>query len=116
MASSSSFERPVFTSASTPRSLKMASAAGESLSAIRTRGIRLLRGFSLEERFGGGKWFGQPRIGMGAVVRHHVEDHVGHDGAGEFGDFARELAPIALRLDDDQRMRRFVAIAEGDLE
>src|SRR5690349_15135363 len=38
---SSSLDRPVFTSASTPRSLKMAIAAGLSLSAMSTRGMDL---------------------------------------------------------------------------
>src|SRR5271170_7825093 len=39
MASSSSLDRPVLTSASTPLDLKMSMAAGESLSAMRTRGV-----------------------------------------------------------------------------
>src|SRR4051812_36434156 len=42
---SSSLERPVFTSASTPRCLKMSMAAGESLSAMSTRGMGFSRSF-----------------------------------------------------------------------
>src|SRR4051812_25575956 len=40
---SSSLERPVFTSAWMPRSLKMATAAGDNLSEIRTLGMNFLQ-------------------------------------------------------------------------
>src|SRR5277367_5508147 len=116
MASSSSFERPVFTSASTPRSLKIASAAGESLSAIRTRGMTLLRGFSLEERGRAGKRRFELRIGTGAVERNDVDDHVGQDGCRQRADFRGKLRPIAFGFDHDERMRRFVAVAEPDFQ
>src|SRR5260221_13436102 len=42
---SSSLERPVFTSVSMPRSLKMATAAGDNLSEIRTLGMNFLQFF-----------------------------------------------------------------------
>src|SRR5712671_4095362 len=42
---SSSLDRPVFTSVSMPRSLKMATAAGDNLSEIRTLGMNLFSNF-----------------------------------------------------------------------
>ena len=46
MARSSAGVRPVFTSTSTPRSRKISTAAGESLSLIRTLGMRIRRHFA----------------------------------------------------------------------
>src|ERR1051325_5437033 len=79
----SSLARPVFTSASTPRSLKMATAAGDNLSAIRTLGMvlrvlwkGLIEGGALiewQDQQQGGGCSG----GIAAVDALHIEQDVG---------------------------------------
>src|ERR1019366_2634367 len=121
ICSSSSLLRPVLTSASTPRALKMSMAAGESWSEMRTRGgigmalMRLRSRVQGEDRNGERGATPPPARGGGEKLLRGLQQLVGDGGEGpvqprgerfEIRDLDRAAAP------DAQARRRF-AIGGG---
>src|SRR4051794_10544183 len=111
--SSCSFFRPVRTSTSTPRSRKMATAAGESSSAISTRGMR----GHLQEG-------GAPHLRSAAKFSYQAKSSRRGSGRGELGSDGGEgpVEPRRQRLQvggvdggpaPDPQARRGVAVAGG---
>src|SRR3954469_6204343 len=119
---SSSLGRPVLTSASTPRSWKMATAAGDSLSAIRTLGMGSpcdsvelrARGARVERRHLQ-KGIGQA-AGRMAVNALDVEHQARHGMFRFLLDRIHQLAEIsaAVTFDANQRMQ-LPGLVERDL-